>query len=80
MFGGTAEVDATYHGGRYDPRRKRAPYDKQAVAGIVQRATEDGPSQVKAFPVEKEIATVMTRVIRENVEVNAAVMTDEHGA
>lgn len=41
LFGGTVEVDATYHGGRYDPRRKREAYDKQAVAGIVQRGTED---------------------------------------
>ena len=80
LFGGTVEVDATYHGGRFDPRRKRAAYDKQAVAGIIQRGTEGEPSKVKAFPVEKEIAKVMTRVVRENVAVDAKVMTDEHGA
>jgi transposase-like protein len=80
LFGGTVEVDATFHGGRYDPRRKRAPYDKQAVAGIIQRHNEAGHSKVKALPVLKEIAEVMTTVIRENVVPNAAVMTDDHAA
>jgi transposase-like protein len=50
------------------------------VAGIIQRGTEGQPSRVKAFPVEKEIAKVMTKVVRENVSVDAKVMTDEHGA
>lgn len=80
IFGGTVEVDATFHGGRYDPRRKRAPYDKQAVAGIIQRHNDAGHSKVKALPVLKEIAEVMTRVIRANVSQDAAVMTDDHAA
>jgi hypothetical protein len=80
LFGGTVEVDATYHGGAYDKRRKRAAYDKQAVAGIIQRRNESGHSKVKAFPVEREIATVMTGAIRDNVAIDAQVMTDEHGA
>lgn len=58
VFGGVAEVDVTYHGGRYDKRRKRAAYDKQAVAGIVQRPNEAGHSKVKAFPVQKEISAL----------------------
>ena len=37
LFGGTVEVDATFHGGVFDKRRKRAAYDKQAVAGVIQR-------------------------------------------
>jgi hypothetical protein len=37
LFGGTVEVDATFHGGRYDERRTRAKYGKQAVAGVLQR-------------------------------------------
>jgi hypothetical protein len=49
LFGGTVEVDATFVGGRYDARRKRAPYDKQAVAGVIQRKSEDAHSKVKAF-------------------------------
>jgi transposase-like protein len=80
LFGGTVEVDATFHGGRFDPRRKRAAYDKQAVAGVIQRKSEAGHSKVKAFPVEKEIAKVMTGFIRDNVAIDASVMTDEHGA
>jgi len=79
LFGGTVEVDATFVGGRYDPRRKRAAYDKQAVAGVMQRKGE-GHSKVKAFVVPREIAKVMTGVIRDNVAFDAEVMTDEHGA
>jgi len=80
LFGGTVEVDATFVGGRYDKRRKRAPYDKQAVAGVIQRKSEEGHSKVKAFVVPREIAKVMTGVIRDNVAFDAEVMTDEHGA
>jgi hypothetical protein len=80
LFSGTVEVDATFVGGRYDPRRKRAPYDKQAVAGIMQRSTEDGHSKVVAKLVRREIATEMRDVISENVSRGTAIMTDEHGA
>ncbi len=80
LFGGVVEVDATFHGGTYDKRRKRAAYDKQAVAGVLQRNADNTPSKVKAFPVPKEIAKVMTGVIRDNVAIDAEVMTDEHGA
>lgn len=80
LFGGTVEVDATFHGGAFDKRRKRAAYDKQAVAGVIQRKNEGSHSKVKAFPVESEIVKVMTGVIRENVTTDALVMTDEHGA
>jgi transposase-like protein len=80
LFSGTVEVDATFVGGTYDPRRKRAPYDKQAVAGVLQRTAEDAHSKVKAFPVKKEIAKVMTGVIREHVKPESSLMTDEHKA
>ncbi len=80
LFGGVVEVDATFHGGRYDERRKRAAYDKQAVAGVLQRKTEDSHSKVVAFPVPREIAPVMSHVIKETVATDAQVMTDEHGA
>lgn len=80
LFSGTVEVDATFVGGKYDPRRKRAPYDKQAVAGIVQRRTEDSHSMVRAFPVKREIAEIMGEVVRDNVAPNANLMTDEHRA
>ena len=80
LFGGTVEADVTYHGGVYDKRRKRQAYDKQAIAGVIQRKNEAGHSKVKAFPVEREITQVMTGVIRDNVALDAEVMTDEHAA
>jgi transposase-like protein len=80
LFGGTVEADATFVGGKYDKRRKRGPYGKQAVAGVIQRKSDEGHSKVRAFPVEKEIISVMSTVIRENVATDAEIMTDEHGA
>jgi transposase-like protein len=80
LFGGVVEVDATFHGGAYDERRKRAAYDKQAVAGVLQRSDGEAHSKVKAFPVPKEIAGVMGGVIDKHVATDAAIMTDEHGA
>ena len=80
LFGGTVEVDATFVGGRFDPRRKRAAYDKQAVAGVMQRGADGEPSKVKAFPVEREIKPVMMGVIRDHVQAQAHVMTDDHKA
>jgi len=80
LFGGTVEVDATFVGGRYDPRRKRAAYDKQAVAGVMQRGTEGEPSQVKAFPVEREIKKVMTGVVQDHIAPGTDIMTDDHKA
>ncbi len=80
LFGGVVEVDAAFHGGVYDKRRKRAAYDKQAVAGVMQRKSEGEHSKVLAFPVPKEIAPVMTGVIAQHVATDAEVMTDEHGA
>jgi len=48
LFGGTVEVDAIFHDGRYDPCRKRAAYNRQAVAGALQRKNDGVPSKVKS--------------------------------
>ena len=80
LFGGTVEVDATFHGGVYDKRRKRAAYDKKPVAGVIQRKGEHGHSKVRALPVDREIVQTMQGFIRENVATDAEVMTDEHAA
>ncbi len=80
IFTGTVEVDATFHGGKFDERRARAKYGKQAVAGVLQRGTEYQHSKVIAVPVKREIATEMGAVIRENVAPGSHLMTDEHGA
>jgi transposase-like protein len=78
MFSGTVEVDATFVGGKYDKRRKKAKFDKQAVAGVIQRKTEDEPSKVKTFVVPSEIKPVMMGVIHDNIAIDAEIMTDEH--
>ena len=44
---GTVEVDETYVGGRYDKRRKRQPWEKQAVMGMIARR---GRLEVKTIP------------------------------
>src|SRR5271169_4375135 len=45
LFSGTVEIDATFVGGKYDERRARAKYDKQAVAGVMQRTEGDQHSK-----------------------------------
>lgn len=80
LFGtaGTVEIDATFHGGTFDARRKRAKYGKQPVAGVLQRRIDGQPSKVKAFPVPSEIRSVMHAVVRNHVAPDAIVYTDEH--
>jgi transposase-like protein len=78
LFSGTVEVDATYHGGKFDARRKRARYQKQAVAGVLQRGSDGQPSKVKAFPVQIETKPIMHGVIRDHIAVDALIYTDEH--
>jgi transposase-like protein len=80
LFGGEVELDATYHGGRYDVRRHRARRDKQAIMGVVQRGIEEGPSQVKAFLVPGETAPVVKQALNEHVSFDAKLYSDEHGA
>ena len=80
LFSGTVEVDATFIGGKYNPRLKRQRYDKQAVAGVLQRPIGDAPSKIRAILIRREIGPVMQGVIRENVALEATIMTDEHAA
>ncbi len=80
IFGGEVELDATFHGGRYDPRRHRARRDKQAIMGVVQRGIENRPSQVKAFLVPGETKPVVRKTVDEHVSFDAKVYSDEHGA
>jgi transposase-like protein len=69
---GTVEVDETYVGGKYDRRRKRNPYEKQAVIGLLQR---DGTFEAKTISTASK--KVLTGVIKGRIESNATVMTDE---
>ena len=44
---GTVEVDETYVGGKYDKRRKRGPWGKQPVMGLLQR---NGKFEARTIP------------------------------
>jgi transposase-like protein len=69
---GVVEVDETYVGGRYDERRKRRAWQKQAVIGLLQR---DGMFEAKTIPtVSKHI---LTSIVKKRVDKKATVMTDE---
>jgi transposase-like protein len=72
---GTVEVDETYVGGRYDRRRKRARYDKQAVIGLLQR---DGRFEARKIPTASR--KVLVGIIKDRVSKDAKVFTDELAA
>jgi transposase-like protein len=69
---GTVEVDETYVGGKYDKRRKRAPWDKQAVMGLLQRK---GSFEARAIPTTGR--KILVGVINDRIDKTATVMTDE---
>jgi transposase-like protein len=69
---GIVEVDETFVGGKYDSRRKRAKYDKPAVIGLLQR---DGRLEAKVIPGVG--ARVLEGVVKDRVDKNATIMTDE---
>lgn len=69
---GVVEVDETYVGGRYDRRRKRAPWEKQAVIGLLQR---NGNFEAKT--VQTPSRKILVGVIKDRVDKRATVVTDE---
>jgi len=75
LLNGIVEVDETYVGGKYDRRRKRGPWEKQAVVGLLQR---DGTFEAKTIKTPSK--KVLTDVIHKRVDTNATVMTDELAA
>jgi len=73
---GTVEADETYIGGKYDKRRKRERWDKEAVFGLIERETGrvhakrlPGRSHVNRWHIGKEIDA--------HVSAQAHMMTDE---
>jgi transposase-like protein len=72
---GTVEVDETYVGGDYDPRRKRGRYEKQPVMGLLQRG---GKFEAKTIPTAGR--KILYGVINDRVSKDSKVMTDEWAA
>jgi transposase-like protein len=69
---GIVEVDETYIGGRYDKRRKRGPYEKQPVMGILQR---NGSFEARTIPTTGK--RVLVGIINDRIDKKATIMTDE---
>jgi transposase-like protein len=69
---GTVEVDETYVGGHYDKRRKRGPYEKQPVIGLLQR---NGKFEARTIPTTG--ARILVGIVKDRVDKSATVMTDE---
>lgn len=70
---GTIEADETYIGGRYDKRRKRDPWSKPPVSGVVERG---GKARTCYMP--NASLTKIVSSIRDNVSINApAIYTDQ---
>jgi transposase-like protein len=70
---GIVEADETYVGGKYDKRLKRARREKACVVGVIQRG---GP--VRARKIQTNGARVLSAYLRESVDTNATLMTDEY--
>lgn len=75
LLTGTIEVDETYVGGKYDPRRKRARHEKAAVVGLIQRGDSGKVRTMRLNTVSK--ATLVGTILR-NTDEKAHIMTDEH--
>lgn len=87
--GGTVEVDETFIGGlarnMHKDRRDRTikgtgGAGKVAVFGLLDRHGNDGRSRVRARVVPDRLRSTLQPIIKDNVEPNSNVYTDEHGA
>jgi transposase-like protein len=77
-FNGTVEVDETFIGGKFDKRRKRAPYDKQAVFGALRRGNDTECSKVRTFPIPNAIKKTLVEAVNKTVSASSdMVITDE---
>lgn len=69
---GIIEVDETFVGGRYDKRRKRGPWEKQPVMGLLQR---NGRFEARTIPTTGK--RVLVGIINDRIDKKATIMTDE---
>jgi transposase-like protein len=75
-FTGIVEADETYVGGRYDKRRKRQPWEKTPVMGIIQRS-----GRVEAYKIMTSSKTVLVGKIKDRISPEAEmVVTDQLSA
>jgi transposase-like protein len=75
LLNGIVEVDETYVGGKYDKRRKRGPWEKQLVIGLLQR---EGKFEAKTIPGTGK--GILWGVIKDRVNKGSQIMTDELAA
>jgi transposase-like protein len=69
---GTVEVDETFVGGKYDRRRKRRRWKKQAVIGLLQRG-----GQLKSRTIPSRTNKVLVGIVKNRTSKDASVFTDE---
>jgi len=72
---GIIEVDETYVGGKYDSRRMRDKYKKQAVVGLLQR---NGTFEAKSIRTPSK--RVLTGIVKDRIDKEALIITDERPA
>lgn len=75
IFSGTVEADETFIGGRYDRRRKRGPFEKQPVMGIIERK-----GRVYAQQIPTTSKRVLVGIVKDRVTPGSTVYTDEFPA
>jgi transposase-like protein len=69
---GTVEVDETFVGGKYDKRRKRKPYEKQAVMGLIERG-----GKVRTMSIPTVSKKILVGTIEKHTTQGAKIYTDE---
>lgn len=72
---GTIEVDETYVSGHYDKRHKRGPWEKTPVIGLLQRS-----GQFEARRIATASRQILTRIVKERIEDESNILTDEYAA
>jgi transposase-like protein len=72
LLKGTIEVDETYIGGKFDPRRKRARYEKPGVVGLIERG-----GKVRTMRIKSPSKAVLVGKIMDHTAPDATIYTDE---